>query len=70
MGRDTAHLNVRSKSNNNERKFLNLSGNHLSHCRKKIRSVITQVCKETKLWIHPNLCRPNFLLSFFTFSLS
>ena len=22
-------------------------------------SVINQVCKETKLWIHPNLWRPN-----------
>ena len=30
----------------------------------KIVSVITQVCKETKLWIHPNL-RPN---SSFTYS--
>ena len=26
----------------------------------KIESVITQVCKESKLWIHPNLRRPLF----------
>ena len=25
----------------------------------KIVSVITQLCKEIKLWIHPNLRRPN-----------
>ena len=28
------------------------------------KSVITQVCKESKLWIHPNLRRPNFSLTF------
>ena len=32
----------------------------------KTVSGITQVCKETKLWIHPNLRRPN---SSFTYSL-
>ena len=26
----------------------------------QIVSVITQVCKELKLWIHPNLRRPSF----------
>ena len=26
----------------------------------QIQSVITQVCKESKLWIHPNLRRPSF----------
>ena len=42
---------LRSKSNNNERK----SSTHYfkSIIAEKIVSVITQVCKETKLWIHP-----------------
>ena len=39
----------------------------------KIESVITQVCKESKLWIHPNLRRPRFSftcsLKFIHFSL-
>ena len=26
----------------------------------QIQSVIAQVCKESKLWIHPNLRRPSF----------
>ena len=53
-----------SKSNNNERK---ISARHeiIDYIAEKM-SVITQVCKETKLWIHPNLRRPNFS---FTYSL-
>ena len=27
-------------------------------------SVITQVCKESKLWIHPNLLRPSFSFTY------
>ena len=27
-------------------------------------SVITQVCKESKLWIHPNLRRPRFSFTY------
>ena len=53
-----------SKSNNNERK---ISARHeiIDYNAEKM-SVITQVCKETKLWVHPNLRRPNFS---FTYSL-
>ena len=32
----------------------------------QIESVITQVCNESKLWIHPNLRRPIFLIYLFT----
>ena len=59
---NNAHPNVRSKSNNNETNIL--TNHEIHHCR-KIVPVITQVCKETKLWIHPNLKRPN---SSFTYS--
>ena len=49
-----AHRKVRSKSSNNERKFL--TRDEIIDCiAEKNMSVITQVCKETKLWIDPNL---------------
>ena len=51
---------------NNYRKIL--THHEIIDCiAEKIVSVITQVCKETKLWIHSNLRRPNFS---FTYSLS
>ena len=31
----------------------------------QIESVITQMYKESKLWIHPNLRRPGFSLTFY-----
>ena len=40
----------------NERKILT---DHDSMV-EQIQSVITQVCKESKLWIHPNFRRPSF----------
>ena len=44
---------------NNERKIP--THHEIIDCiAEKIESVITQVCKETKLWIYPNLRRPNF----------
>ena len=44
---------------NNERKFLT---NHeiIDRTAEQIESVITQVCKESKFWIHPNLRQPSF----------
>ena len=44
---------------NNERKILT---HHeiIDRIAEKIVSVITQVRKESKLWIHPNLRRPHF----------
>ena len=58
---NNAHPNVRSKSNNNE---TNIWTHHeIRHCR-NIVPVITQVCKETKLWIDPNLRWPNFSFTY------
>ena len=49
------------KVTNNERNILT---HHeiIDRMAKQIESVITQVCKESKLWIHPNLQRPSFSL--------
>ena len=50
MGRDNAHLIIRSQINN-ERK--SLTHNNIIDCiAEQIESVIFQVCKESKLWIH------------------
>ena len=55
---DMAHRKVRSKSSN-ERKFL-IRDEIIDSTAEKTVSKITHVCKETKLWIDPNLRRPNF----------
>ena len=63
-------MNVHSRSNNNERNILTrneiiLTRNEIIDCiAEKIVSVITQVSKETKLYIHPNLWRPNFSFTY------
>ena len=59
---DGAHLNFCSNSNN-ERKILT---HHevIDRITEKIKSVITQMCKESKLRIHPNLRWPSFSLTF------
>ena len=61
-----AHPKVRFKSNNNEKKLLTRH-EIVDGIAENIASVITQLCKEAKLWIHPNIWRPNFS---FTYSLS
>ena len=59
---DSAHLNFCSNSNN-ERKIL--THHEIIDCiTEKIESVIAQMCKESKLWIHPNLRWPGFSLTF------
>ena len=59
---DNAHPNFCSKSNN-ERNIL--THHEIIDCiTEKVKSVITQVCKESKLWIHPNLRWPSFSLTF------
>ena len=52
-------LTLALKVINNDRKFLT---NHeiIDRTAEQIESVITQVCKESKFWIHPNLRRPSF----------
>ena len=48
---------------NDERKIL--THHDINDCiAEKIVSVITQIYKEKKLWIHPNLRQPNFLFSY------
>ena len=55
---DNAHPNV-LKVINNERKHLTY--HETTDCiSEQIVSVITQVCKDSKLWIHTNLGRPSF----------
>ena len=48
---------------NDERKILT---HHeiIDRIAEQIESVITQVCKESKLWIHPNLWRPSFSFTY------
>ena len=48
---------------NNERKIL-IHLEIIDHRAKKIESVITQVCKESTLWIYPQLRWPSFSLTF------
>ena len=48
---------------NNERKILTHHG-IIDHIAQQIVSVITQVCKESKLWIHPNLRSSNFSFTY------
>ena len=53
---------------NNDRKILT---HHeiFDRITEQIEPVITQVCKESKLWIHPNLRRPSFSFTYsFTFT--
>ena len=51
---------------NNERK--NLTHHEvIDRIAQQIAFVITQMCKESRLWIHPNLRGPSFL---FTYSLT
>ena len=44
---------------NNERKILTHQ-EIIDRTAEQIESVLTQVCKESKLWTHPNLRRPSF----------
>ena len=48
---------------NNERKILT---HHkiTDRIAEQLESVITQVYRESKLWIHPNLRRPSFLFTY------
>ena len=59
MGRDNAHSNIVLKVINNERKILTLYEIN-DHIPEQIELVIAQVCKESKLWIHPNFRRQSF----------
>ena len=63
MGGNNAHLSIRSKSNNNERKKLT---HHeiIDRIAEQTVSVIVQVRKESKLSIHPNLRRPRFSFTY------
>ena len=56
------------KVTNNERK---ISTHHeiIDCMAEKNVSVITQVCKKSKLWIHSNLRRPSFSFTFYLSSL-
>ena len=60
---NNAHPNVHSIRDNNQTNIL--THHEIRHCR-NIVPVITQMCKETKLWIDPNLRWPNssFIYSF------
>ena len=51
------------KVTNNERKILT---HHeiIDRMAEQIESVITQVLKESELWVHSNLQRPSFSLTF------
>ena len=53
---------------NNKRKILTHQ-EIIGRIAEQIKSVITQVCKESKLWIHSNLRRPSFSFSSLTFKL-
>ena len=53
---------------NNKRKILTHQ-EVIGRIAEQIKSVITQVCKESKLWIHSNLRRPSFSFSSLTFKL-
>ena len=71
MGKDNAYPNVRSKGlkvMNNESKTLT---NHeiIDRIVEQIQSMLTQVCKESKFWIHPNLRWPSYSFTYlFTFT--
>ena len=61
---DNIHPNVRSKSNKyNERKSLTRH-EIIDRIGEQIQSVITEVCKESKLWIHSNLRWPSFSFTY------
>ena len=62
-GRNNAHPNVRSKINNDGRKKLTYH-EIIGRTAEQTESVITQVCKESKLWICPNLRRPRFSFTY------
>ena len=53
---------------NNKRKILTHQ-EIIGRIAEQIKSVITQVCKESKLWIHSNLRQPSFSFSSLTFKL-
>ena len=58
---NNTYPHVFPKSNNNERKVL--THHEIHNCRKLV-SVTTQVCKETKLLIHSNLQTPNISFTY------
>ena len=77
---DNAHPSFRSKSNkkikttkSNERKFLSHQ-EIIDRMTEQIESEISKVCKESKLWVHPNLRHPSlslmFLLKFTSFCMA
>ena len=60
---NNAHQNFCYK-NNKETKIL--THHEITDCMaEQIESLITEVYKESKLWIHPNLRRPGFSLTFY-----
>ena len=43
---------------------INITYNYYQYIAEQTDSVVTQVCKESKLWIRPNLRQPSFSFTY------
>ena len=64
MGRGIVVIRILVLKVNNKKNFCLTHHEVIDRIAEKIESVITQVYKGTKLWIHPNLRRIIFSLTF------